>query len=317
MLSVVIVAYNSASCLGSCIEALTRWYPDAETVVVDNASTDTSRAVAEGYGATVVPLSANVGFGRACNAGVQRAAGDHILFLNPDVEICSADAGRLDELFATAALGLIVPTSSNNQFIFSERSRIRETLFLTLRALRPREVPTRTPAPQTGDVVWASGAALLVRRSEFLSVGRFDPRYFLYYEDRDLSWRYRQRGLPIRANAALRAEHVGGGSSEVTGLRGDIGAFAVLGWIQYQSNVYGRDAAIRSWNLFKLVHGAVTRPVGWAARVIPSARFRRKSDQLRELAKELGRISASQGVLERSDESRYWPDAVDVVPKAE
>jgi len=47
-----------------------------------------------------------------------------------------------------------------------------------------------------------------------------------------------------------------------------------------------------------------------AARIIPSARLRRKRLQLGEVTRELSRISVSSGVLQQSDACAYWPDAV-------
>jgi len=163
--------------------------------------------------------------------------------------------------------------------------------------------------------MWASGAALLVRRAEFLSIGGFDDRYFLYYEDRDLSWKYRQRDLPLRTTPALVADHVGGGSSELSDRRSNIGAFAMIGWIQYRHTVYGRDAATRTWKLAHRIYAAITRSVECIARAAPSARLRRKSLQLKEVTQELERICASSGVLEQSDHYGYWPDAVAVLSK--
>jgi GT2 family glycosyltransferase len=313
MLSAVIVTYNSEACVASCIAAFARWLPGAEILVVDNASTDASRAVAEAHGATVVGLERNLGFGRACNVGARQAAHEHLLFLNPDLAICEADPQALAELLAAPVLGLAVPTSQASTFLYPERSCKRETLFLALRALRPRELPGRTERSGATGVVWASGAALLLRRSEFLDVGGFDPSYFLYYEDRDLSWRYRRRGLPIRTTPALVADHVGGGSSELSDRRANIGAFAVMGWIQYLTRVGGPDAAGRSWRLMRHVNTAVARSVWLLARVFPSTRLRRKSLQLAEVSQELQGICESSGVLEQSDGHEYWPEAVAVL----
>jgi GT2 family glycosyltransferase len=74
---------------------------------------------------------------------------------------------------------------------------------------------------------------LLARRSEFLGLGGFDPRFFLYYEDRDLCARYRQAALPIRVTAALEGAHAGSRSSESDDLRVVPAGWAFLAWIEY------------------------------------------------------------------------------------
>jgi GT2 family glycosyltransferase len=313
MLSVVIVTYNSAACVGKCLDTVARVLPEAERLVVDNASTDASRVVAEGCGATVLGLEKNLGFSRACNVGVRHAQYEHILFLNPDVEICSVDADRLRALLEAPRLGLVVPTSTSSRFIFTERPWWKEALSLALEPLRPRELLRRPSRPRAGQAVWASGASLLTRRAEFLGVGGFDARYFLYYEDRALSWRYRQQDLPIHSTSALVADHAVGGSSEVSERRANVRAFAMIGWIQYRYSVYGRDAATRTWKLERWTQAVITRAVEWVVRIAPAARMRRKALQLREVTQELERICAASGVLEQSDEYAYWPDAVAVL----
>lgn len=313
MISAILVTHNSAACVGSCIDAIASALPGAETLVVDNASTDSSRAVAELHGARVISLDKNLGFGRACNIGARQAWHEHLLFLNPDVVIGSADARLLEDLLQTPDFGLNVPVSTRCQFMLTERSWIHETLSLSLRALRPRELPKHVPSPRAGRAPWVSGAALLVRKAEFLSVGGFDARYFLYYEDRDLSWKYRRHGLPLRATSALVADHAGGGSSELSDRRSNIAAYATIGWIQYRHAVCGRDAARRSWRLTRRTQAATARSVESIARIAPSSRLRRKSLQLKEVTQQLELICRSAGKLEQSDEHRYWPDAVAVL----
>ena len=313
MISVVIVTFNSAGCVGMCLDAVGRWLPGAEKLVIDNASVDGTRSVAERHGAKVVELHENIGFGRACNVGADRTERGHILFLNPDVEIRSADADALTRLLEAVELGLVVPSSSGRGFAFGEPSCWQEALSLTFGTLRPRELPQRLRPPRSGQPLWASGAALLVRRSEFLGVGGFDRRYFMYYEDRELSLRYRKAGLSVRVTPALVAEHAGGGSSDLGDRRADIIAFVMMGWLQYTYTARGPTAAARGWRLIRGVHALIRRTVGVASRVIPSGRLTRKSLQLREVAQELTRIRADSGVLAQSCGCGYWTDAVGLI----
>jgi GT2 family glycosyltransferase len=310
MISVVIVTYNSEACLAACMDALARSLPDAEILVIDNASTDASRSIAEDHGATVVALRKNIGFGRACNVGAHRAQHDHILFLNPDVTIRSADESELHKLLGVDHLGLVVPASTNNEFTFTERSWAWEALELTLGGLWPRELSRPAISRRSDQAVWASGAMLLVRASEFRRIGGFDPRYFMYYEDRDLSWRYRNCGLPVRTTTALAADHSWHRSSDVSDRGSDIIAYAMMSWLQYTHGVRGPEAAARAWTVARRTHTAITGLVNLTSRVVPSARLRRKSLQLSEVSQELSCIRARAGTLEQSDTRKYWPDAV-------
>ncbi len=83
-----------------------------------------------------------------------------------------------------------------------------------------------------------------------------------------------------------------------------------MGWLQYTYTVDGPKAAERALTLARSMHWASAFSVEVAARIIPSARLRRKRLQLGEVTRELGRISACSGVLEQSDDWAYWSDAV-------
>ncbi|HET6569564.1 MAG TPA: glycosyltransferase family 2 protein, partial [Rhodothermales bacterium] len=62
------------------------------------------------------------------------------------------------------------------------------------------------------DIFWASGAAMLVRRSALDEVGLFDERFVMHMEEIDLCWRLQRHGYRIRVAPASSVHHVGGGS---------------------------------------------------------------------------------------------------------
>ena len=98
--SIILVSHDSAADLRlSLASALAQTGVDAETLVVDNASTDASREVVRKFGTTVrlIPMAGNVGFAAAMNAGIDASAGRYVVALNPDC--------RLDTRFAEALTG--------------------------------------------------------------------------------------------------------------------------------------------------------------------------------------------------------------------
>src|SRR6185437_9739033 len=97
----VVVTHNSAGDLAGLLACEPLRAAFDRIVVVDNASTDESRAVAAEAGAEVIALAANEGFAAACNHGAAAARGELVAFLNPDVRFLEADtAERLTAHFA-------------------------------------------------------------------------------------------------------------------------------------------------------------------------------------------------------------------------
>jgi glycosyltransferase involved in cell wall biosynthesis len=86
LVSIIVNNFNYGRFIGEAIDsALAQTHPRCEVVVVDDGSTDDSRAVIERYGSRVLPLfQANGGQGAAMNAGFARARGEVVLFLDSD-----------------------------------------------------------------------------------------------------------------------------------------------------------------------------------------------------------------------------------------
>jgi GT2 family glycosyltransferase len=308
MISAVIVTYDSAACVGRCIASVQDALPHAEIVVVDNRSRDeTVNAIrAAAPDARVIESDENVGFGRACNAGAEAARGSHVLFMNPDVVVTAVRDERLQELLATRPFGLVGPALEGEwDRRRAEKSWAAEYLGQTVETLRPREWRHRTRSHQRPQRAWISGAMLLVSREEFLELGGFDPRFFLYYEDLDLSRRYRNVNLPIRTTEAIHGRHTAGTSSVSDELRAGPMAWCVLGWIQYMCIHEGERRARRA------AHATLTtlrmlRLGMQALAVFHSARARRKARQLDELLQLLAEYASG-------DDARFCPDALRVV----
>jgi GT2 family glycosyltransferase len=208
--AVVVVCHDSADALAATLPALVDQLADTdELVVVDNASSDGSPAVARALapGATVIETGANLGFATACHAGADASAAPLLLFLNPDAvpapgcidALRECAAGRPGwgawQALVTMAGGRLVNTAGN------------EVHFLGFGWAGRCGEPVEAVAAQPADVGFASGAALVVRREAWDAAGGFDGRYFMYGEDLDLSLRLRLAGWGIGIEPRAVVEH--------------------------------------------------------------------------------------------------------------
>lgn len=205
-ITAIVVSYDSAEVLPACLNALAG--EGVPAIVVDNASSDDSRAIAEAKGARVIANARNEGYGRANNIGVAAAETPYVLIVNPDLELGRGAAAALlaaAELYPDA--GVLAPR------IVEPSGRI----FLQPRSLLSPAHLNRsgTMTIPEGDAClpFLSGACLLIRRNLFVSLGGFDPAIFLFYEDDDLCRRMRDAGHALIHVHGAEARHGRGRST--------------------------------------------------------------------------------------------------------
>lgn len=231
-LSVIVVNYNVRYFLQLCLESLqaATHSLECEVIVVDNASTDGSVDMIRACfpSITLMTNRDNVGFGRACNQALEIATGRRVLFVNPDTlmgESLLDDAlAVFEEDHKIGAVGVCL--LDGNGEILRESKRSIPTLwsaftkFSGLSEVFPRSALfNRYYAPEidydaTGDIEVLPGAFMLIRKSVLDELGGFDPRFFMYAEDIDLSYRITRAGYRIRYMGALHVIHFKGESTQ-------------------------------------------------------------------------------------------------------
>ncbi len=208
--AVVIVTHDSAAELPETLAALLPQLGDAdEVVVVDNASSDGSAEVARrgAPDAVVVETGGNLGFAGGCHAGADASSAELLLFLNPDAV---PQPGCIDALRARAvaqpewgAFQGVVTMLGGTQV----NTAGNYVHFLGFGWAGDLDAPVASIASEPREVGFASGACLVVRREAWDAVGGFDPRYFMYVEDLDLSLRLRLAGWGVGVEPAARVDH--------------------------------------------------------------------------------------------------------------
>jgi GT2 family glycosyltransferase len=184
---------------------------DAETILVDNASTDgTVDHVRATYPwVRIVRLPENRGFAGGNNAGVREARGRCVALLNNDTE---PDAGWLRALLdgLDEAAGFALVTA---RIVYMHDPRIIDSagdgMLRAGGAFKRHHGAPASGAEQSGEVFGVCGAACLLPKQVFDELEGFDEDFFASHEDVDLSYRARLRGYRCRYVAGAIVRHHG------------------------------------------------------------------------------------------------------------
>ena len=196
--SVIVLTFNAAEFVEHCLTAVFgQLYTDFEVLVVDNASSDgTAELVRERFpNVHVIASPTNGGYGAGNNLGASQARGEILVFLNPDA---IPEPDWLDNLiqgmrrnrrhFATSRITLL----SDPRRLNSGGNLIHYLGLSFCRGLNAY----RSTYDKEELVSGASGAACAISRELFERIGGFDPSFFLYHDDVDLSARALLAGEP-------------------------------------------------------------------------------------------------------------------------
>jgi len=213
VVSVVIVNYRGADDTITCVQSLEGldWPSDRlEIIVVDNHSGDGSAdqiRARVGDRAIVLESPTNSGFAGGCNFGVAAATGQYLGFLNndarPDAAWVLAAFEVLDRDPSVGAVASKVLDWDGRKIDFVDGS----LTWFGMGYKREVERPDSREYDEAKDVLFATGAAMFVRAELFRSIGGFDERFFMFYEDVDLGWRMNMLGHRVRYVPQSRAFH--------------------------------------------------------------------------------------------------------------
>ena len=231
-LDIVIVNWNTRDLLANCLRSIEEARRDGielmRVVVVDNASTDESLS---GIAETALPLrilqnSSNRGFAAACNQGARNSTADYLLFLNPDTRL-NSDSLQEPVFFMNqpenagfGICGITLQDDHGSLGTCAVRFPMPTSTWLEgtgVSRILPGLIANRCLsdiAAKVEIVDQVIGAFFLVRRGVFEQLGGFDERFFVYFEEVDISLRARDAGYASCILRDVRACHTGCGSSD-------------------------------------------------------------------------------------------------------
>ena len=220
--SVVVVTYDALPWLERCLDSAAEY----ETIVVDNGSTDgTVELVRERYPHVKLIEQSNAGLAAGWSRGIESAAGRFVMLLNADAWIVGNAAEQLaafaDEHPQAAMVG---PKLLNTDGSLQRSVRGFPTLwrlateYFFLRKLAPTSHALNAfyagdfDHDETREVEWVMGACLFVRRDAIDAVGPPDSAFFLFSEETDWCYRFRQAGWSVVFYPDAQIVHVSGAS---------------------------------------------------------------------------------------------------------
>jgi hypothetical protein len=257
--SILIVAWNAGRFIKDCLATVKAGTGSlaAEIIVVDNASSDgTGDMVREGFGdVRLIRTPTNLGFAKGNNFGLPYCTGKYIYLVNPDVTVhpeCIPALFRYMELHPD--VGIVGPRLLNPDGTPGRSTMRFPTLWrMFCRAVAIDSLFKRSRVfggflmrdfrpNQPVDVDILNGWFWVVRREALQEVGVLDRRLFMYGDDMDWCYRFRQAGWRAVLYPLAEATHYGGGTT----LRAPV-RFAVekeRSFVQYWEKYHGKASTL-------------------------------------------------------------------------
>jgi hypothetical protein len=227
--TVVIPHLKNRAMLESCLDSLrlTIW-KDFSVLVVDNGgeSSDLSGIEDEYPEISVLRLPANAGYAGGCNEGLKRSSSKYVVFMNDDAVVepqwlgyLVAEAERDPRIGALQPKILSLKDRRNGRRMFDYAGGAGGLIdllgfpFCLGRTFSGRE-EDRGQYDGSREIFWASGVALFAPRDLLVSLGGFDPGFFMHMEEIDLCWRMHLSGCLVRSVPQSVVWHEGGASLE-------------------------------------------------------------------------------------------------------
>ena len=221
--AIVILNWNGRKMLEKYLPSVMQYSRDEATVyVADNASTDDSIEFLRTHYPQVelVILDKNWGFAEGYNKALAQIEAEYYLLLNSDIEVTHHWLTPMIEYLdahqdAAACQPKLLSIFDRDKFEYAGASGgyldkygypfCRGRIFETVEA-------DNGQYDDVTDILWATGAALMIRAKDYWEVKGLDGRFFAHNEEIDMCWRLRIRGRRIVCIPDSYVYHVGGGT---------------------------------------------------------------------------------------------------------
>ncbi len=260
--SIIIVNYYSHEMIRNCVASIVKRTQDLsyEILVVDNGSDPENQKWLRENACTEfrwITSPDNIGFGRANNLGAKEAGGKYLLFLNPDTLLLNnaikVMRDHLEEHGSVGAVGGALYSEDQKRIpsyclnfddpndecraarwgsIIGERIAAR---------LKGGKQDSSDPERET-EAAYVFGADMMMPKDLFLELRGFDPEFFMYAEEEELSWRIRKRGYRIVYLPQAKIVHLEEGTQKSeSGFREQTFRMRMRGKLLFFHKCYGEE----------------------------------------------------------------------------
>jgi len=200
--SVIIVSFQSEAALISLFPSIPE---NVEIIIVNNYPDQNLEKLKKIKKFKEIKNPENKGFGTACNIGVKEATKDFIFLINPDTILHKDCINNL-----TNAVAEIPNASAFTPKILGKKNKEE---FKRRSILLDKKKWLRRAPNKVSEIPVMGGAAIFLKKENYLKVGGFDENIFLYHEDDDLTLRLKGEIGPLIYYPKAQIFHQGGNSS--------------------------------------------------------------------------------------------------------
>lgn len=221
-IAIVILNWNGAHMMRTYLPTVIKNSPEAEVIIADNASSDDSlKMLASDFPEIrTIVLDKNYGFAEGYNKAFKQVEAEYYLLLNSDVDVPEGWLAPLLDFMeshpeAASCQPKLRAIKDRDSFEYAGaaggfidkygypfcRGRIFETV-----------EKDHGQYDRNMEILWATGACMMVRSKDYWDAGGLDGRFFAHNEEIDLCWRIRLLGRKIYCVTDSVAFHLGGGT---------------------------------------------------------------------------------------------------------
>lgn len=223
-LSIIIVNFNTKDLVVDCVESIINSDTEIpyQIIVVDNGSSDGSvsairKLIEKTDKITLIENKDNLGFAKANNQGIKKAAGKYILLLNSDTKVLNKTIDKLVDFakkrpdVGVVGCNYLNPDQSiqGSCFKFPTLGRAISQYWFGKKGLLDKYSPTGKN-PQEVEALTMAG--FLITTECIKKVGLLNEKYFMYFEDLDYCHRVRKAGLKVYFMPSAKIIHYHGAS---------------------------------------------------------------------------------------------------------